>query len=331
MRRTDPNAPDLGRRRLFATAAGMAIVGEACSSRVDAADDGRVQLEARDGKWIASVGGHSILAFAPEGDGKTPRPFFENLHAPGGQRLTRHRPLREGDLTDHAEMHPGLWLAFGDLSGHDGWRLKARVKHDGFLEPPRAAPGHGSFAVRHRYLANGSEATVCVETFRFRILARPFGTLLLWDSVFQSESDDVAFGDQEEMGLAVRMHTPLQVRGGGGRLLNSRGQRNEKEVWGQTADWCDYSGSHQQRWSGITLMPHPGNFRPSWFHARDYGLLVANPFGRRAFTKGERSRIVVNKGESFRLRFGVLLHDGPTESSLDLSAAFADYVKLAGT
>lgn len=99
-------------------------------------------------------------------------------------------------------------------------------------------------------------------------------------------------------------------------------------MWGQTADWCDYSGRDQDRWLGITLMPHPGNFRPCWFHARDYGLLVANPFGRNAFTKGERSRVVVKAGETFRLRFGVLLHAAMTDGSPDLTAAFDDYVRL---
>ena len=42
-------------------------------------------------------------------------------------------------------------------------------------------------------------------------------------------------------------------------------------------------------------MPGPGNFGRSWFQARDYGLLVANPFGRRYFTGGEPSRVVTGK------------------------------------
>ena len=59
-------------------------------------------------------------------------------------------------------------------------------------------------------------------------------------------------------------------------------------------------------------MPHSKNFRPSWFHARDYGLLVANPFGQNAFTKREKSRVTVKKGEEFRLRFGVLVYESPS-------------------
>ena len=60
----------------------------------------------------------------------------------------------------------------------------------------------------------------------------------------------------------------------------------------------------------MTIFCHPENFRPSWFHARDYGLLAANPFGRAAFNKGEPSKVVVKPGESLRLRYGMLVHAG---------------------
>ena len=61
-------------------------------------------------------------------------------------------------------------------------------------------------------------------------------------------------------------------------------------------------------------MCHPANFRPSWFHARDYGLLLANPFGRKAFGKGDASKVVVKRGGTLRLRYGVLLHARPEGS-----------------
>ena len=62
--------------------------------------------------------------------------------------------------------------------------------------------------------------------------------------------------------------------------------------------------------AGITLMASPKNFRQSWWHNRDYGLMVANPFGRAALTQGERSTVTVKRGEDFRLVFGAALHNG---------------------
>ena len=212
-------------------------------------------------------------------------------------------------------MHPGLWLAFGDISGADFWRNKGVVRHAGFVEEPVADPQGGRFAVRNLYEAGGK--TVCEEVCRIRIRVTPHGTLIDWESEF-SGADAFAFGDQEEMGLGVRVATDLTVTHGG-VITSSDGRKNEKQVWGRQADWCDYSG----KGGGIMLMPDPRNFRRSWFHARDYGLLVANPFGRQAFTKGEPSRVVVEKGETLTLRFGVLVHDG----DLDRHAAYQDFLK----
>jgi hypothetical protein len=129
------------------------------------------------------------------------------------------------------------------------------------------------------------------------------------------------------------------VKSGSGTITNSDGRKNEKEVWGRQADWCDYSGivttkimPGNKDWSlrtGLLLVPHPQNFRRSWMHARDYGLLVANPFGQRAFTKGPASRIEVKPGETIRLRFGVWSYGNNLDTKLDLSAMAAEYLRLA--
>ena len=102
--------------------------------------------------------------------------------------------------------------------------------------------------------------------------------------------------------------------------------KSAKATWGKTADWCDYSATTNGRIVGVTLMPDPANFRSSWFHNRDYGLMVANPFGRNAFKQGEPSRVVVKPNMPFRLRFGVLLHSSPPEAPTDLHAAYSDFL-----
>jgi hypothetical protein len=239
------------------------------------------------------------------------RPYFAHVHAPDGKPVTRNHPPVEGkDATDHANMHPGIWLAFGDLGGSDFWRNKGSVQHVEFVEKPKVSNNGGSFSVKNRYVAG--RKTVCEEVCRITIIVRPGGILIDWTSEFTGPGD-FTFGDQEEMGLGIRVATPLTVKNGG-RIVNSTGAKNEKEVWGKPADWCDYGG--------ITLMPHPKNFRRSWFHARDYGVLVANPFGRNAFTKGEKSAVTIRKGETFRLRFGILVHSGKA----DVAATYKEWL-----
>jgi hypothetical protein len=243
------------------------------------------------------------------------RPYFTQIHTPKGVQATRTFPPVEGrDATDHATMHPGVWLAFGDISSTDFWRNKGAVRHAGFVEEPVADPQGGRFAVRNLYESKGK--TICEEVCRIRIRATHHGNLIEWESKF-SGAEDFTFGDQEEMGLGIRVATDLTVTHGG-LITSSDGRKNERDVWGRPADWCDYSGGGV----GVMLMPDPHNFRRSWFHGRDYGLLVANPFGRNAFTKGEPSQVVVKRGETLNLRFGVLVHD----NNLDRQAAYQDFL-----
>jgi hypothetical protein len=202
------------------------------------------------------------------------------------------------------------------------------VVHEAFLEEPTGGPGEGTFLERNRYQRADGEV-VCRETRRITFSIRPQGYLLQWDSTFSSDRV-FYFGDQEEMGLGFRVTTPVNVSRGG-TILDSQGRQNGDGIWGKTASWCDYSGTVDGRRIGMTLICHPENFRPSWLHARDYGLLVANPFGRQAFTNKQPSKIVVEPGRALRLRYGVLLHSAPKNIPPDLPAAHADYMRFAGS
>ena len=170
---------------------------------------------------------------------------------------------------------------------------------------------------------------MCFETASYEIRGVPEGILIDWISEFSSPHGDFTFGDQEEMGLGVRVATPLAVdRQKGGRILDAQGRRNGAGVWGKAAPWCDYGGRLDGKAVGLLVLSDTANFRMPWWHARDYGLLVANPFGRNAMTRGEKSRIVVKKGEVFRLRFGVLVY---SRDSDDLDrAAFSRRFLAAG-
>ncbi len=273
---------------------------------------------------IITDGGRPVATYVFRDD-KILRPYFANVHAPGGIQVTRnHPPVPGKDATDHDTMHPGVWLAFGNLSGQDFWRNKARIVHVRFVEPPAVRDGQVTFTAENTFqAADGGE--ICKQTARLTLAARPAGYLLIWEATFRPEQRDMVFGDQEEMGLGVRVATPIAVRQGG-TIRDAMGRRNEREVWGNSADWCDYSGTIAGRHAGITMMCDPKNFRPSWLHARDYGALVVNPFGQQAFRKGPASKVVVKPGESFRLRYGVLLHAGPPDAAPDLKAAYADFL-----
>ncbi|MCA9081832.1 MAG: PmoA family protein, partial [Planctomycetaceae bacterium] len=256
-----------------------------------------------------------------------------NVTTPSGIPVTRTFPPRTpGDLDPgykaengiiHPIMHPGIWLSFGDVDGNDYWRLKAPVVFKGFIEPPTGDKASGSFLVRNQLLAEDGERVVCTEVSRYRFERVPEGILLRINALYGSDDHDFYFGDQEESGLAVRVASPLRVQGGNGTILNSRGERNGAAVWGHEAAWFDYSGtvttgSGEQRRVGIMVVPDPDNPRPSWLHARDYGVVVTNPFPKQPQERRDPYvKTWVKRGEPYSLSYAILIHDRPADQPID--------------
>ncbi len=285
------------------------------------ADEPRLSFTETEGQVAINAGDLSIASYVYS-DVNILRPYFVHVKTPNGVQVTRNHPPQSGDRDDHATMHPGIWLAFGDLSGTDFWRNKGRVEHVEFIQPPAAERNVGSFIERKRYVRpDGS--VVCNEEFRVAIRVRNDGYVIYLESHFSSD-DEFYFGDQEEMGLGIRVATPISEIGGG-TLTDAEGRRGAGEIWSQAADWCDYSGRVDGQDVGITVMGHPANFRESWLHARDYGLVAANLFGRAAMQKGEQSRVVVEPGETHILRYAVWVH-----GKVDAEAIASVYEEYAG-
>ena len=301
----------------------LLLLAHATTAEADGPQAEGVTFHANERNLEISIGDKPFCTFVYD-DEQILRPYFCEVRAPNGQQVTRNHPPIEGkDAEDHAAMHPGIWLAFGDLSGADFWRNKGRVRFARFIEEPKGGATAGSFAFENVYETDAK--AICTETCRITIAVRPHGYLLAWDSNFSSAGGDFYFGDQEEMGLGIRIATSLTAANGG-KIQNSEGLLGEAQVWGKPSKWCQASGVVDGQEVGVVLMPHPGYVRPSWFHARDYGLLVANPFGQNAFTGEEKSRVVIRRGEKLRLRFGILIYSSPLDEPFDVAAAYRDYL-----
>lgn len=255
------------------------------------------------------------------------RPHFAHVHTPDGTQVTRtHPPVAGKDAVDHATMHPGLWLAFGDVSGNDFWRNKATVRHERFTGAPTVKAGQLTFATESSLVATNGMSLATLGS-RFAVSRVGEGFLLTWDAAFTPTADGFYFGDQEEMGFGVRVATELTEKKGG-VITSSSGATTAKATWGKPANWCDYSGVLGDRRVGIAVFAGPQNFRASWFHNRDYGLMVANPFGENAFTKGTKSRVPVAKGETFRLRFGAWIYSHRADQTSGIGPVWEGYARL---
>jgi len=293
------------------------------ATRVD-----RLECNEKQDRLIITNSGRAVAEYVFR-DEKILRPYFSNIYAPGGLRVTRnHPPIAGIDAVDHDTMHPGLWLAFGDISGSDFWRNKGRIEHLRFSAAPSVNGDRLTFTTESRLITNDG-LNLCQLISRYIVARRPTGWLIVWDAAFHSDEREFTFGDQEEMGFGARVATPLTEKRGG-QIVNSQGQTKAANTWGQPATWCDYSGIVEDQNVGITLMASPSNVRESWWHNRDYGFFAANLFARAAMKQGDRSALTVKRGETFRVVFGSLLHSSPVSSTAtrDPAAAYADFLTL---
>ena len=234
------------------------------------------------------------------------RPFFAHVCTPSGIQVTRNFPPIEGiDPTDHPAMHPGIWLAFANINGVNFWHNNdGKVLHDGFEAKPQAGKVV-RFATRERYVdAKGKD--VCRSVTRYEITNAATGWMLSIDTSLRSEGD-LVFTVKEEMGLGMRVATPISVKAGDGSILSASGNKDEQETWGKQDRWWDYYGTVDDRQVGTMLMS-AGDNPPIWSHSRDYGLLVANPFPvDLPENRGKQTR--VKAGDALRLRFAIVIHE----------------------
>lgn len=284
-----------------------------------------VEFERKKGGVAIMVGGKPFATYH-EPTKETPRPFLANVYAPSGVKATRNHPPIEGtDSMDHATYHPGVWMAYAGINGNDYWRLKQRMAHDRYLGKLKSGRGEGAFTVRSSFL-DVDGAVVAKETVNYRVLAREAYTLLIIRSEIASEKSDLVFGDDQEYGFGIRARKELEERSGG-RILNAEGRTTAEKTYGRAAQWCDYSGTVDGELLGLMVMTDPMNFRPSWFHNRNYGLIVANPFGRKKVAGGTHSSVPVKKGEALKLGFALAVYSSDDDSDIDRETIYQDYLE----
>ena len=274
--------------------------------------EGGFDVQKQDSRLVINYGSKPVTEFVFR-DEKILRPYFANFRLPGSHKVTRnHPPNPAADAVDHDTMHPGVWLGFGDINQEDFWRNKGRIEHVRFSTEPVIENGVLHFAEESRLLRAGGKKLADVR-FDYQLSRRSGGFLLTWDAELRASEEDLVFGDQEEMGLGARLSTSLTEKAGG-QIISSEGLKSAAETWGKQAAWCDYSGKIGEQVIGIMILPSPQNPHACWWHNRDYGVFVANPFGKRAGHVD--GKLTIRKGDSLRLKFHVLFHEGQTMPDL---------------
>jgi methane monooxygenase PmoA-like len=257
-----------------------------------------------------------------------PRPCFFPILGSNGRAFTRSFPLAKGqnESQDHPH-HNSLWFAHGDVNGVDFWHNpKARVQARQ-VSQIYSRPGVAGFTISSDWL--GPDGKLVVHDRRiFQFQAHESERWLDFEiNLTAPKSHAVKFGDTKEGTMALRVAAPMRVEGkvATGHLLNDQNLL-DGQAWGKRSAWLLSTGMLAQKPASILMLEHPENFRyPTWWHAREYGLLAANPFGSKAFGSEGTGDFELPAGQTLRLRYRFIFANRTLTAAevTSLASAFA--------
>ncbi|MGY8689808.1 MAG: DUF6807 domain-containing protein, partial [Verrucomicrobiales bacterium] len=167
---------------------------------------------------------------------------------------------------------------------------------------------------KSKWLSLVGDKEICQDERRFTFGKLGESRYIDFQITIKATNGDVVFGDTKEGSMAIRTHPNLRLKGevANGKAVNSAGNSG-KDLWGKASKWVDYWGKVGDKEVGVAIFGHPSNPRhPTTWHARDYGLIAANPFGYSYFYKdqGKKGDLTIKDGGSVTFRYGFLFHPG---------------------
>ncbi|MHC4521642.1 MAG: DUF6807 domain-containing protein, partial [Planctomycetota bacterium] len=199
--------------------------------------------------------------------------------------------------------HNSVWITHHDVNGHNFWtdRTGATIRHKRIVK--YTDQGETSSLVAENEWTTKEGEVLLTETRTIAVTLLPNKEwLLIIDLELNANDDAVTLGKTPFGMIGVRMAKTIGVHDGGGRIRNSEGAVNEKEVLWKRARWVDYSGPIAPGTTeGVTLFDHPDNpNHPSHFHVRNDGWMGASL----AFDAPRQ----IAPGKPLKLRYGLYVH-----------------------
>jgi hypothetical protein len=280
------------------------------------------------------------------GDGAR-QPYCYPVLAADGTAMTRGFPMQKvrGEDRDHP-WHRSLWFAHSSVNNVDFWNdkggdtghspaAKGRIVQDSPAETRNGSVG--MLHTHNRWLAPDGQV-ICSDDRFVRFQASGDDRIIDYEVQLHAlPGAPLVLGDNKDGTMALRLAQWMAVSHprtgtnelGAGHILTSTGAR-DAAAWGQRADWCDYYAPHNGKTYGVAIFDDPRNPRhPTWWQARDYGFLGANPFGQHDFENSpdqpHLGDFTVPPGGTLTLRYRIFLHFGDAKTA-DIAGRYAEYV-----
>ena len=312
--------------------------GVSCRTSQPAATKSGVQITTLTNRLRVEINGQLFTEYY---FANVPRPFCYPLLGPGGLAMTRNYPMQSpaGEEHDHPH-HRSLWFGHGLVNGQNFWTEQeafGRQVHQRFTAIESGADS-GVIKAENQWVA-GDGKVICTDDRVLRVYARPDNERVFdFEITLHAGAEPLALGDTKEGMFALRIAESMRLtkpvakgakkgEPGAGHIVNSAGDR-DGAAWGKRAAWVDYVGPVDGKTVGVAIFDHPANpHHPPWWHARDYGLLAANPVGQHDFEKlpdPEAGTLVIPAGGHATFRYRIYLHEGDATQA-KVAERFRDY------
>ena len=251
-------------------------------------------------------------------DKKWAKPILYPVIGPNEVPMTRRYPIEEagtGEAKDHPH-HTSLWYTHGEVNGISFWHVgknTGTIVHEKFLKLE-----NNLISTRNKWVGPKGEI-VCRDerTLTFSVEGKDRAIDISIKLI--ADTGEVTFGDTKEGSMGIRSNPVLRLRGevAKGKAINNEGIGG-KAIWGKRAAWVSYWAPFEGGVTGFSIFDHPTNLRhPTWWHARDYGLVAANPFGIHNFERKPKGTgdLKILKGSDITFRYRFLFHEGDAKSA----------------
>jgi hypothetical protein len=288
------------------------------------------------------IGGKAFTTYTF--DPKISKAFLEPLRDANGVIVTRQLAVGNNIPPGHEhdkgfEPHQrAMYFGHGDINGYSFWIEEAFNKYYTHSSPPpygrmvfrkidEMRSGTSSGVIRATFDLEGPDRKpFAQENQEYKFSGDKDSRVIDCEFVIKAGKEPVKFGDTKEGTFAVRLAPELDAPGG--TMVNSEGGKGESQVWGKRANWVDVDGVIDGQKLGVAVFDNPDSFRhPTYWHARGYGLLAANPFGLSYFYSDPKHNgsYTLPAGQSIKFHYRVLIHEG-TYKDAGVAEKYSQYV-----
>ena len=298
----------------------------------------RVQLQRKDQLVDVVVDGRPFTTYFFTSE--VAKPYFQPLRSVQGTIVTRDFPIENTIPPEHMkdpslEPHQRpMYFGHGNIDGIDFWG-EAVFSHYSddmvfgrtvFRKLDEVRSGDTG-ALRAEFELKGPEGRMVADEIQSYAFGGDENSRWIDCEItlVANHGSDLTFGDSKEGTFGIRLAKELNSPPG--HMVNSAGAEGEKAIWGKRADWVNYDGTVAGEELGVAVFDSPRSFRhPTWWHARAYGLLAANPFGWREFYRDPEKdgSWTVPQGKQMKFRYRVFIHHGDYKEA-KVAEAYQNY------